>query len=202
MKGLLEKLTYHQGPFDIVLDPEVGTMELQEIGVADRFEYDRKHRFAFGQNLDINKVRKLIEDIAENLGLREGETEVIDKFSDKVTKTFVDVESLPSTDTLWVTFWFDARVGYTPGQGKIEMLIKRHEKQIPDRYDFYETKRSIWIKKFADMCKEEFDCEISMDEFNEFIKEKNLLGALEDTIGEGYDIWDLLIDINQKIESK
>jgi hypothetical protein len=200
MNELFEKLALAQAPFDIILDPQIGPMELQEIGMTDRLEYSPRDRFAYAQELDTSSLRMLISEIAENLGLREEETEVVDKLSDKVYKTLVEYVQIRGGDGFWVTFWFTARMGHLYRQEKIEMFIKPYSGKLPDKYEFYDVKKDVWIEKIAEDCKEQYEYGIEVEQLNEYIKENNLLWFLEEMVDRGYDLWDLLEDVNRRIE--
>jgi hypothetical protein len=204
MHELYEKLVLNGGPFDIIFDPEVGPMELQEVGLADRLEYNNKSQFAYAQDLDSPSLWQLISDTAEKLDLREGETEVIDKISEKVYKTFIEgldlkLEAGPGN---WVTFWYDSRVGNLHRQGKLELFIKPHNKELPEKYEFYEAKKTAWVHKVGDECREKYKVGIELEQLSDFIKKRDLLWLLEEVLNEVYDLWDFLEDVNKRIEGR
>jgi len=203
MKTIEDMLAAMGDSFDIILDPEIGPMELQEIGIEDRLDYDRRDRFAFAREMDNKTLRQLISDITENLGIREDEPEITDKITEKVVKTIVEFDSIGKYEGLWVTFWYDSRVGSLHRQSRMEMYIKPHERLMPERFDYYDIKKGIWINKLAiDFRKIYNNEEIEMDQLNDYIKENNLLWMLEEIVGERYDVWDFLDDINTRINEK
>lgn len=200
MQELFQKLSKCQEPLEIIIDPEIGSMELQEIGIADRIEYNQRIRFAYAQGLTIAVIRQLLTDVSENLGIREDEPEIIDKLSDKIYKSLVEFDYVKEDDSFWVTFWYDARIGHLHRQGKMEIYIRPNTKYPPEKFDFYDAKKRIWIEKIALDIKKDNPYSIEFDQLNEYIKKKNLLWLLEEIAAEGYDIWDFLEDINRKIE--
>jgi len=199
--SLYEKLMdLTDGPFDIILDPEVGPMELQEIGIADKTKYKGREGFAYAQNMDLNALREIVMYIADNLHISGDETEVYDRMTEKTTR--IDIQVTPLQNGMfWMTFWYDGGVGHIHRQEKMEMFIRPHEDELPYRLDYEETKKKAWIQYMANECaqKEEFKRGIAMDQFNVFVQEKNLLWLLEDVVGIGYDVWDFLEDINHRI---
>jgi hypothetical protein len=199
MNRLYEMLVSCVGPFDIIFDPEIGPMELQEIGIEDRLEYNKRERFAYALEMNAAALRKLIADTAENLGIREGEKEIVDKLTDKVVKTCIEFDREPVECVFWVTIWHDVRVGTLHRQGKVEMFIKPHSDRSLGKFEYYDTKKKIWIRKIAEQFRAQSLEEIELDQLNDFIKKKNLLWLLEEVLVERYDIWDFLEDINRQI---
>lgn len=199
MAGLIATLDAFEGTFDIMIDPEVGWMELQEIGIADLLEYNDRERYAYAKEMEPKVLKGMIIDIAQAVGIRDDETEVYDHVTGKTTKTYVDVESLENENSFLVTFWYDMGVGKIHNQGKLAMFFRPHSKEIMDRYDFMETKKRMWINKISEECKEEYPQGMDLDALNFFIKENDLLFIMEDIVFLGYDIMDFLNDVNKKI---
>jgi hypothetical protein len=200
MNVLFEKLAVVKGPFDIIFDPGIGPMELQELGIASSLEYSPREQFAYGQGLDTSSLQLLIREVAENLGLREGETEVVDKLTDKVFKTQIEYVQINEGKGFWITIWYDAQMGHLHRQEKIEMFVKLHTEKSIEKYEFYEVKKNIWIQKIADDCKVNYQYGIEVEQLNEYIKNNDLLWFLEEILDFGYDLWDLLEEVNCRIE--
>jgi len=199
MQELLSRLSMLKGPIDVIVDPETGPMELQEIGVWEMVEFDGRDRFAYAHGWNIPTLRQFIVDVAENLGIREGETEIIDKFSDKIFKSFVELNPFEE-NYFWLVFWYDARTGHLHRQAKLELLITPHSKFIPQKFDFYDYKKKVWITKIAKDLKPQNEFGIITEQLNEYIKENNMMWLLEEVLNTKYDLWDLVEDINDTIE--
>ncbi|MGE5340863.1 MAG: hypothetical protein ACM3SY_05205 [Candidatus Omnitrophota bacterium] len=199
MNELYNQLASRQGTFDMMLDPEIGPMELQELGIEDFLEYNKKYRFAFADQIDLPSLQKLLDTMTENLGISDDENEVMDWLTEKRYKSYIEHTPVQSSNGFWVTFWYDARTGTLHRQGKAELFIRPHSNQQFERYDFYDTKKETWIKKIAAQCNPLFDSEMEPDELNDYIKDQNLLWLLEEILEEGYDIWDFLEDVNQEM---
>ena len=60
MRELYDKLELPEGTYDVVFDPEVGPMELREIGMAERMEYNHKEQFAYAAAQDEEDTKQLI----------------------------------------------------------------------------------------------------------------------------------------------
>jgi hypothetical protein len=201
MQRLIEKtkvLAEAEGTFDIVIDPKIGKMELQEIGIDEYLEFSGKEGFAYSQGAKGSSMQKFIFYIAGNLGITGEETEVEDRMTDKVVRLDVDFDPV-GKQTYWVTFWYNSGVGSILRQGKMEMVIKAHSDKLPDRYAYYETRKKSWVLKIALGCKEEYPEGLPMDDFNDYVKRNNLLWVLEEVLAMGYDIWDFLSDINREM---
>jgi hypothetical protein len=199
MNDINEKLALCKGVFDIIFDPEVGSMELQEIGIQDRLEYNKREKYAYAQGMDIPTLQQFIIDTAENLGIREEETEVEDRLTGKVVKTYVEDDPLKGGTGFWVTFWYDSGTGTLHRQGKMEMYIKPHSKEEPERFEFYDIKKNVWVEKIAGELKQKYKAGVELDQLNDYIKKKKFLWLLEEILVERYDLWDFMDDINQKI---
>lgn len=200
MNELFEKLASMANSFDIILDPEVGPMELQEIGLSTRLDYNQRDRFAYARDLDAPSLRHIITDTADNLGIRPDETEIVDKFTDKAYKSFVEFNELEGGKGLWLTFWYDAQVGHLHRQAKIELYIKPHSDDDPEKFEFLEIRKKFWIQTIAEELKVQFEDGIELEQLNDYIKERSLLWLLEEMLDLGYDIYDLQEEINRKIE--
>ena len=201
--SLYEKLVdLNEGPFDIIIDPSVGPMELQEIGISDRLKYNGRENFAYAQKIDLPALRGIIMDISDNLHITGSEPEVYDRMTEKVTRIDIQVTPLEQ-EMFWMTFWYDGGVGHVHRQEKMELFIRPHDEELPYRMEYDETKKKAWIYYLVNECKdrEEFKRGMAMDQFNAFINEKNLLWLLEDVVGIRYDVWDFLEDINHRLLS-
>jgi hypothetical protein len=198
MTELFAKIQQSEGTFDIIFDPKIGKMELQEMGIDNLLDYNLRDRFAFVQDMDGTKTQNFIKLTAENLGIQSDDTELVDKLTEKITKVNIEFETLDEGG-FWITFWYNDGVGNIHRQGKAELLIKPHSKLPPQKYDFVDYKKKVWIQKIAADCKAEFQEEIEIDQFNDYIKKNDLLWLLEDMIEMGYDIWDLMEEVNEKI---
>ncbi len=201
MNDLHDKIDLPEGAYDIIIDPEIGTMELREIGIASWLEFNTKDHFAYKQNMDNESLCQLILDIADNLGIRGDETVVVDRMTDKVTRIDIDFDAAEE-GFFWVTLFYDSGVGTIHRQGKMEMMITPQASKLVDRFEYYENRKKVWIQKIATYCQEDFEEGMEMDDFNRYIKKSNLLWLLEDIIGIGYDVWDFLEEINRKIVGK
>lgn len=202
MADIDETLTSFDGTFDVFIDPSVGLMELKEIGVADRLEYNLGDRFAYALEMKPGDLKELLADIKAALGIRDNESEVYDHISETTTKTIVEPAPLDEENSFWVTFWYDSGVGKIHHQAKLELFFKPHSQEIPDRLDFLETKKKLWVNKIAEDCQKEFDDELDFHDFNRYIKKNGMLWLLEEVMGLGYDVYDMLDDINKKLRKR
>ncbi|MCP4146807.1 MAG: hypothetical protein GY757_03560 [bacterium] len=203
MNEILEQLFYSSVHYDIIVEPEVGPMELQEIGIANVFDYNKKLQFAYAQDKEAYDIRAMVMEAAENLRIYEEETEMEDRISGKIVKTVVECEKILLDDAVrgfWLTFWYNAGLASNCLQGKVEMFIKPHSDEKLEKYHYDEAKKKFWITKLAIGCKKEYEAEIDMHEFNRYIKKHNMLWVLEDMITVVYDVYDLILDINKKMD--
>jgi len=200
MKELLEKLDSLSSTYDIILDPEVGPMELQELGLNNQLEYNQRDRFAYAQDLSPQSLKQIISDTADNLGIRADEPEIEDKITEKIYKSFIEFKEIDDGVGLWLTFWYDAQVGHLHRQAKIELYVKPHEEAALERFEYIEVRKKIWIQIIAEEMKVKYEDGIELEQLNDYIKERGLLWLLEDMMDIGYDLWDLVEEINDKIE--
>lgn len=200
MKELLEKLDSLSSTYDIILDPEVGPMELQELGLNNQLEYNQRDRFAYAQDLSPQALKQIISDTADNLGIRADEPEIEDKITEKIYKSFIEFKEIDDGVGLWLTFWYDAQVGHLHRQAKIELYVKPHEEAALERFEYIEVRKKIWIQIIAEEMKVKYEDGIELEQLNDYIKERGLLWLLEDMMDIGYDLWDLVEEINDKIE--
>lgn len=200
MQHILEKLKPLEGDgtFDMIMDPEVGRMELQEIGIAEQMSYSDRERFFYAHNVKGPVMQKVILYIASNLGITGEETEIEDRMAETVTRLDVEFDEV-TKGIFWVTYWYDGGVGSIHRQDRMEFMLTFHADKLPDRYDFYDTRKKHRIQKIARDCLEDFPKGLPMDDFNEYVKEKNLQWILEDVLMMGYDVWDFLSDINREM---
>lgn len=198
MSKLNYKLKFPEGNYDVMIDPEIGTMELREIGIASWLEFNAKEHFAYDQNFTRESLIQLILDIAENLNIDGDETEVEDRMTNKITRKDIDFE-VGEDGVFWITLFYDSGIGNIHRQGKMEMMVLPHLSTLLNRFDYYEIRKKIWITKIATDCRKDFEDGMEMDDFNRYVKKKNLLWLLEDIVGLGYDVWDFVEDINRKI---
>ena len=197
--GLMATIDAFESTFDLMVDPEFGWMELQEIGVADRLEFNERERFAYAKEMEPKVLKGMIIDIAQAVGIRDDEAEVYDHVTGKTTKTYVDVEPLENEASFLVTFWYDMGVGKIHNQGKLAMVIRPTSKEIMDKYDFMETMKKMWLFKVSEECKEDYPQGMDLEDFNYYIKQNNMLVIMEDIVFLGYDIMDFLADVNKRI---
>jgi len=201
MSSLFEKLAEMETNFDVIIDPEIGKLELLELGIAELTEFDNKERYAYASDQEVPQVRQIILVLAENLGITGDNDEAVDE-TGKPLRIEIDPDAL-DWGGYWLTFWYDGGISSIHHQSKLDILIIRHAEKMPDRYDFFDYRKKIWIKKVAEDAEEDDDFSggMDLDSFNRFIKKKNLLWLLEDITGMGYDVYDFLQDINKKIKT-
>ncbi len=193
-----EKLRASEGPFDIIIDPEIGMMELQEIGVADQVKYNGEDRCAYAEKLEFSDVQKILLTLASKFGFAGDPIVETDSNTGKTTR--IDVEfHLAGAGGYWAIFWYDGGVGKIHHQEKLEMMIKARGKYPLDRLDYIESRKQVWVNKIADMAKDDYKQGLELNEFNRFIKNNDLLMILEDVTGLGYDVFNFLEDINHVI---